>query len=51
MTEKQKEKKRTGPEPDRVKLTGDWEKVVGAALAKKRPKEGWPTNSKKKDSR
>lgn len=47
MTEK-KPKKRTGPEPDRVKLSGDWEKAVATALAKKRPKEGWPEPQKKK---
>jgi len=35
-------KKRTGPEPDRVKLAGDWKMNVKTALAKKRPKEGWP---------
>ena len=47
MKEK-KRKKQSGPEPDRVKLTGDWEKAVADALAKKRPKEGWPEPEKKK---
>lgn len=32
----------TGPEPDRLKLPGDWKGNVGAALAKKKPKGGWP---------
>ena len=31
-----------GPEPERLKLDGDWEQLVGKALKKKRPKEGWP---------
>jgi len=46
MTTKKAKKKRTGPEPDRVKLTGDWEKAVADALAKKRPREGWPEQKK-----
>lgn len=37
-----KEKKPTGPEPERIKLTGDWEKLVGEALKKQRPASGWP---------
>ena len=40
-------KQKTGPEPDRVKLSGDWEKAVGKALKKPRPKEGWPKPEKK----
>jgi len=43
MKTTKKTTKRTGPEPDRIKLTGDWEKAVGTALAKKRPKDGWPS--------
>jgi hypothetical protein len=37
-----------GPEPDRLKLEGDWEELAGKAVKKKRPKEGWPKPSKKK---
>ena len=44
-------KKATGPEPERVKLSGDWEKLIGKALAKKRPEAGWPTAKPKKKSR
>jgi hypothetical protein len=29
--------KRTGPKPERLKLRGDWQKLVGKALAKKPP--------------
>ncbi len=36
------EKAKRGPKEDRVKIEGDWESAVGKALAKKRPKEGWP---------
>ena len=46
MTAKKAKRKRTGQEPDRVKLAGDWEKAVADALAKKRPKEGWPEPQK-----
>jgi hypothetical protein len=39
---KQKEKAKTGPKEQRVKLKGDWQALVGKALQKKRPKKGWP---------
>lgn len=35
-------KKRTGPPPERLKLRGDWQALVGKALVKPRPKKGWP---------
>ena len=41
------EKKRTGPKPDRLKLRGDWEGLIGKALQKKRPAKGWPKAKKK----
>jgi hypothetical protein len=31
-----------GPEAGRVRLEGNWKANVKTALAKKRPKEGWP---------
>jgi hypothetical protein len=32
-----------GPEPERLKLDADdWEKAVGKALKKPKPKAGWP---------
>lgn len=34
-------KAKTGPKPERLKLRGDWEKLVGKALSKPRPKKGW----------
>ena len=39
-----------GPAPDAVKIEGSWESAVGKALAKKRPKEGWPPSEKKRAS-
>lgn len=44
MSKKQDEKKvrKRGPEAQRLKLKGDWTALVGKALAKKRPKKGWP---------
>jgi len=29
------------PEGKRLKLKGDWQALIGKALAKKRPKKGW----------
>jgi hypothetical protein len=39
---KKSESKKTGPKEQRLKLKGDWQALVGKALAKKRPKKGWP---------
>lgn len=35
-----------GPEAQRLKIPGDWEKAVGKALKKQPPKEGWPESAK-----
>jgi hypothetical protein len=32
-----KRAKRRGPEPERVKLTGDWRQAIGRALKKSKP--------------
>ena len=37
-----RKKRKTGPEPERVKTDKPWEKTVSDALKKERPKEGWP---------
>ena len=34
-------KAKTGPKEQRLKLKGDWQALIGKALAKKRPKKGW----------
>jgi len=39
---KKSSKKPRGPEPDRLKLEGDWKNAVKKSLAKKKPTEGWP---------
>jgi hypothetical protein len=38
------EAKRTtkGPEPERIKFSGNWVEAVDIALKAKRPKTGWP---------
>jgi hypothetical protein len=38
-----KQRKKTGPSAERVKIKGDWEKAIATALKKGRPKQGWPT--------
>jgi len=45
---KKAEVKKTGPKPERIKLEGDWRDLMGKALKKERPKEGWPEPAKKK---
>jgi hypothetical protein len=42
----QKDKQKTGPKPDRVKIDKDWEEAMGDALRKKCPAEGWPKPEK-----
>ncbi|HZF30404.1 MAG TPA: hypothetical protein VE907_14910 [Gammaproteobacteria bacterium] len=41
-----KEKVKRGPKEDRVKIEGKWENAIDKALAKKRPKGGWPKDEK-----
>ena len=31
-----------GPEPERLKIEGNWVKAVGVALRKPKPTGGWP---------
>lgn len=44
MATKQAKRKggKTGPKEQRLRLKGDWQALIGKALAKKRPKKGWP---------
>ena len=42
MTRKSQTPSKRGPKPETVKIEGDWETAIDKALAKKRPKEGWP---------
>jgi hypothetical protein len=45
MTKSKTKKKKSGPRPELLKIQGDWEKAVGKALKKERPKEGWPSDA------
>ena len=35
-------KDRPGPNPDHLKVDGDWKDAVKQALGKEKPEEGWP---------
>lgn len=35
-------KRRPGPDPEILKIEGDWKDAVKKALGKKRPAGGWP---------
>ena len=37
MTDEKKERRPTGPEPDRLRIEGDWEVAVKKSLVKKAP--------------
>jgi len=37
-----KEKPTPGPEPERLKVEGEWEDAAKRAIEKKRPPGGWP---------
>lgn len=39
---------RCGPDPERLKLSGNWMANVAKALKKQRPKKGWPKPKKRK---
>ena len=36
------DRKKTGPEPQAVKVNKPWEEAIADALKKKRPETGWP---------
>jgi len=33
---------RTGPKPELLKITGNWQAAIKKSFGKKKPKEGWP---------
>ena len=37
-----KEKAKTGPEPERLKIEGNWQEAVAKAMQKQKPAAGWP---------
>jgi len=46
--DRKKQKAKTGPKEQRLKLKGDWQVLVGKALAKPRPKRAWSKAKGKK---
>jgi len=38
--------KKTGPKPEILTISSDWEQAVDTALKKKRPASGWPKPKK-----
>lgn len=50
MKEDTEKKRKTGPDPERVKIDDDWESAIGKALRKERPKEGWPKKPEKEET-
>jgi hypothetical protein len=44
-------KPKTGPEPERVKISGDWKKAVKKALHEPLPGNGWPEEPKRYKAR
>lgn len=42
MPKKMPAPKKRGPQPDLLKIEGDWTKAVKKSLAKKKPAAGWP---------
>lgn len=42
-----KQRAKTGPKPETLKLKGDWKELVKKALGKERPEGGWPEPKKK----
>ena len=37
-----KKPKKPGPEPERLKIEGNWEDAIKQSLEKKKPSQGWP---------
>lgn len=48
---KQRDSKKPGPEPDTLKLEGDWQDRLREALGRERPEGGWPERKVKKRRR
>jgi hypothetical protein len=46
MPKKQTKKRRPGPEPEVVKIEGDWKDAMKKLISKKRPVGGWPKANK-----
>ena len=42
-------KRKPGPKPERVKIEGNWEDAIDQALAKEKPKDGWPDHKTREE--
>lgn len=42
MPDETEREKKPGPDPERLKIAGDWKKAVKKAMPKEKPPEGWP---------
>jgi len=42
---------RRGPDPETVKIAGNWKEAIGRALRKPVPKNGWPDAPKRTKKR
>jgi hypothetical protein len=40
--------KKSGPQPETLKIPGNWKAAIKKALAKKKPPEGWPKPKREK---
>jgi hypothetical protein len=43
-------RKQPGPEPEVLKIEGDWKDAMKKLISKKRPEGGWPKPDKNKES-
>jgi hypothetical protein len=43
-------RKPSGPEPEILKIEGDWKDAMKKLISKKRPEGGWPKPDKNKES-
>ena len=49
MNEDGKQPSKPGPEPDRLKIDGDWEDAIKQAIGKPKPPDGWPDQDDKQE--
>lgn len=49
MQQKNLKNIKKGPKEDRLNIDFNWKKAVKKAIEKKKPKEGWPEQPKKKE--
>ena len=47
QSKSRKKKLTPGPEPEILKIKGDWKEAIKKSLTKKKPREGWPKDTEK----